>query len=101
VEELFDTRTASFAGTLAVVYAGDEPVAAHFGIRSGTVLSWWLPSYDVRMSRYSPGITLLLRMAEAAAADGLRQIDLGKGHKDYKERLKSWDLPIAEGWVER
>jgi CelD/BcsL family acetyltransferase involved in cellulose biosynthesis len=84
-----------------VLYAGDRPVAAHFGIRSETVLSWWFPAYDVDCSRYSPGLVLLLRLAEAAAAAGILQVDLGKGHEAYKESFKSADVEVAEGWVER
>jgi hypothetical protein len=84
-----------------MLYAGDRPVAGHFGLRSDAVLSAWFPSYDVSFYKYSPGLLLHLSMAEAAAAAGLRHIDLGKGFKDYKEVLKSRDLMVAEGWVER
>jgi CelD/BcsL family acetyltransferase involved in cellulose biosynthesis len=101
VEELCDTHRPDFAGVLSVLYAGDRPVAAHFGLRSATVLSWWFPAYDVEFSRYSPGLILLLRLAESAADAGIGQLDLGKGHEDYKESFKSGDIAIAEGWVDR
>jgi CelD/BcsL family acetyltransferase involved in cellulose biosynthesis len=101
VEELYETGGPDFAGVLSVLYAGDRPVAAHLGIRSASVLSWWFPAYDVEFSRYSPGLILLLRLAESAAGAGIGQLDLGKGHEDYKESFKSGDLAIAEGWVER
>jgi CelD/BcsL family acetyltransferase involved in cellulose biosynthesis len=101
VDELYETGGPDFAGVLSVLYAGDRPVAAHFGIRSASVLSWWFPAYDVEFSRYSPGLILLLRLAESAAAAGIGQLDLGKGHEDYKESFKSGDLAIAEGWVQR
>jgi len=100
-EELYQTRSSEFAGVLSVLYAGGRPVAAHFGIRSDTVLSWWFPAYDVDCSKYSPGLVLLLRLAEAAAGAGIAQLDLGKGHERYKESFKTADVAIAEGWVER
>ena len=101
VDDLYETRTEEFAGVLSVLYAGDRPVAAHFGLRSDSIVSWWFPAYDPDFGRYSPGLILLLKMAEGAAAAGLDQLDLGKGHESYKQSFKSYDLDIAEGWVER
>ncbi len=86
---------------LSSVYAGDRLVAAHLGLRSETVLAYWFPAYDPDLSKYSAGILLCLRMAEAAAADGLDHIDLGKSHALYKERLRNVGLPVAEGMVDR
>jgi CelD/BcsL family acetyltransferase involved in cellulose biosynthesis len=40
-------------------------------------------------------------MAEAAAADGIAYVDLGRGQKDYKDSLKTRDLSVSEGWVTR
>ncbi|GHI35315.1 GNAT family N-acetyltransferase [Streptomyces griseoviridis] len=88
-------------GQLSVLYAGDRPVAAHFGLRSATVLSWWFPAYDRAFGAYSPGILLHLRMLEAAAADGIRTVDLGSGPARYKESLKTRDLRVYEGAVVR
>lgn len=101
VEELYETRGRGFAGVLSMLYAGERPVAGHFGIRSESVLSWWFPAYDPHYAKYSPGLISLLWMAEAAADAGLHHIDLGRGREGYKESFKSTDLAIAEGWVER
>lgn len=88
-------------GLLSVLYADGRPVAAHFGLRSATVLSWWFPAYDRAYGTYSPGLVLHLRMLEAAAADGLRMVDLGTGPARYKESLKTRDLRVYEGAVVR
>ncbi|WP_320777365.1 GNAT family N-acetyltransferase [Streptomyces sp. CRN 30] len=88
-------------GTLSVLYAGDRPVAAHFGLRSATVLSWWFPAYDRAWGKFSPGLLMQLRMLEAAAADGVRTVDLGTGPARYKESLKTRDLRVYEGAVLR
>lgn len=101
VETLLTTRSEKFSGLLSVVRAGDLPVAAHFGLRYGPVLSDWFPAYDTQFRRYSPGLILHLRMAEALAADGLERIDLGRGVKAYKESLKSYDNFVGEGIVSR
>ncbi len=101
VEDLFATRTPECSGTLSVLYVCDRPIAAHFGLRSASVLACWFPAYDAALARYSPGLLLHFMMAEAAAARGIRYLDLGKGHSEYKESIKSGDLEVAEGWIER
>ncbi|MFE0477722.1 GNAT family N-acetyltransferase [Streptomyces sp. NPDC058947] len=88
-------------GVLSVLYAGGRPVAAHFGPRSRTVLSWWFPAYDRACAKYSPGLVLQLRMLQAAAADGIETVDLGSGPARYKESLKTRDLRVYEGVVVR
>jgi len=99
VTELYAARTAQCRGTLSMLYAGERPVAAHFGIRSESVLSYWFPAYDMQYARYSAGLALLLRMAESAAAEGIDHIDLGRGQARYKDGLKTHELPIAAGRV--
>jgi CelD/BcsL family acetyltransferase involved in cellulose biosynthesis len=88
-------------GMLSVLYAAGRPVAAHFGLRSDTVLSWWFPAYDRAYGKYSPGVLLLLRMLEAAAADGIELVDLGSGPARYKESFKTRDLRVHAGAVVR
>lgn len=101
VHHLFHTRTDRFAGILSVLYAGGRPVAAHFGLRGERILACWFPAYDPAFAKYSPGLVLHLRMAEAAAADGIAQLDLGRGQKEYKDSLKTRDIQVSEGWVTR
>ncbi|BAC74285.1 cellulose biosynthesis protein CelD [Streptomyces avermitilis] len=101
VQQLFHSRSEPFAGILSVLYADDRPVAAHFGLRSERVLACWFPAYDPAYAKYSPGLILHLRMAEAAAADGIAHLDLGRGQKDYKDSLKTREIAVSEGWVTR
>ncbi|GAA0625036.1 GNAT family N-acetyltransferase [Streptomyces crystallinus] len=97
VRYLAHTRAPGCSGVLSVLYAADRPVAAHFGLRSRTVLSCWFPSYDPEFARYSPGLVLHLRMAEAAAAAGIEVLDLGRGAAEYKDALKTGEIPVYEG----
>jgi CelD/BcsL family acetyltransferase involved in cellulose biosynthesis len=101
VRQLFHTRSEPFAGILSVLYADGKPVAAHFGLRTERVLACWFPAYDTAYAKYSPGLILHLRMAEAAAADGIAYLDLGRGQKEYKDSLKTRELAVSEGWVGR
>ena len=99
LEELLAAPSDDCRAVVSTVYAGDRPVAAHLGLRSTSVLAYWFPSYDVDLSRYSAGILLCLRMAEAGAADGIRHIDLGKSEALYKSRLMNDESPVAAGRV--
>ncbi|MFF1656458.1 GNAT family N-acetyltransferase [Streptomyces sp. NPDC058255] len=101
VQQLYHTRSEPFAGILSVLYADDKPVAAHFGLRTERILACWFPAYDPEFAKYSPGLILHLRMAEAAAADGIVHVDLGRGQKDYKDSLKTREISVSEGWVTR
>ena len=100
LERIQATHTHDFAGMLSALCAGDKLMAVHMGMRSGTILHYWFPSYDEEMARYSPGLLLLLKMAEHAPSLGLRMIDLGKGMSLYKERLMNASTPLAAGSVE-
>ncbi|MFE9648456.1 GNAT family N-acetyltransferase [Streptomyces sp. NPDC006365] len=101
VDHLFQVREEHFTGVLSVVYAGDRPVAAHFGPRSRTVFAAWFTAYDPEFRYYSPGLIMHLRMAEAAARDGVRLMDMGRGDKEYKDWLKTRELRVAEGFATR
>jgi CelD/BcsL family acetyltransferase involved in cellulose biosynthesis len=97
VDYLFSTHAPWFSGLLSVLYAGETPVAAHFGLRAGRVLAGWFPAYDTRFSRQSPGLIQHLRMAEETPVLGVHQIDLGMGEERYKQTLRSYDLHVRAG----
>ncbi|WP_221350791.1 GNAT family N-acetyltransferase [Streptomyces beigongshangae] len=101
VDHLFQVREEHFTGVLSVVYAGDRPVAAHFGPRSRTVLAAWFTAYDPELRYYSPGLIMHLRMAHAAGREGVRLMDLGRGDKEYKDWLKTRELRVGEGFASR
>ncbi|MEU0372657.1 GNAT family N-acetyltransferase [Streptomyces sp. NPDC006283] len=97
VRRLHESRADGCSGVLSVLYAGRRPVAAHFGLRSRTVLSCWFPAYEPEFAKYSPGLVLHLRMAEAAAREGIGMLDLGRGDAEYKDALKTGELRVYEG----
>ncbi|MFF8726891.1 GNAT family N-acetyltransferase [Streptomyces sp. NPDC015171] len=101
VDHLSGVREEHFTGVLSVLYAGDRPVAAHFGPRSSTVLAAWFTAYDPELPAYSPGLMMHLRTAEAAARHGVTLVDLGRGDKEYKNWLKTRELRVGEGFAVR
>lgn len=101
VERLLHTHEPDgFGGILSTLHAGDDLLAAHFGMRSQTVWHYWFPSYHHGYGNFSPGLLMLLDMAKTAQSLGLHVIDLGKGDAPYKTRMMSYGVPIAEGRIE-
>ena len=101
VERVHATQHSDFAGMLSLLFAGPRLVAGHVGMRSRTVWHYWFPAYDREFARYSPGLILLLKMAQCAEPLGLRCIDIGTGITLYKRRLMNSSVAVAEGKLER
>ena len=99
--DLLRTRGTDFAGILSTMYAGDQLLAAHFGIRSGAVLHWWFPVYDPAHAGLAPGWMLLRELVMAAPQLGFTRIDLGRGDDEYKRRAKTGETPVCQGMVTR
>ncbi len=89
------------AGVLSAIWSGDSLVAAHFGIRSASVLHWWFTAYNAAFNQYSPGAILLLKLIEHCSGTTLKRIDLGKGMESYKQSFLSGVTPLAEGAIAR
>jgi CelD/BcsL family acetyltransferase involved in cellulose biosynthesis len=84
---------------VATSRAGDQLAAVHLGLVGPEGLSWWFPAYEPALGSYSPGLLLLLDLAEAAAARSLSMIDLGRGEHGYKMRVATDSYDVAEGEV--
>lgn len=97
LEHLLTYQQGAFRGVLSVLYAGGIPVAGNFGLLHGGVFAGWFTAYDPSFRAYSPGLIQMVRMAEELADLGVHTIDMGKGEKWYKNKLKSYDLIVGEG----
>ena len=100
VKRIFITNVDGCSGVLSLLYAGDRLLAGHFGMLSRRIWHYWFPSYDPGSAKYSPGLILLLKMAEYAPGAGTPIIDLGKGMNPYKERLMNSSSLLASGRIE-
>jgi CelD/BcsL family acetyltransferase involved in cellulose biosynthesis len=96
---LLRARGTEFAGILSTLYAGEQLLAAHFGIRSGGVLHWWFPVYDPAHAGLAPGWMLLRELVLAAPELGFTRIDLGRGDDEYKRRAKTGETPVSQGMI--
>jgi CelD/BcsL family acetyltransferase involved in cellulose biosynthesis len=101
VERIRAVDEPAFGGRLSALYVGDSLVAAHFGMRSEQVWHTWFSVYEPAWSHWSPGTMLMLKMAEAAAAQGHTVMDFGKGDEEYKKALGNGGLLLAEGCLSR
>jgi CelD/BcsL family acetyltransferase involved in cellulose biosynthesis len=100
LENLLATRSVHLTGLLSAVYAGDQLVAAQFGLRTDTLLIGWFTGYEPSLGKYSPGLIHIMKLAEEMAAAGIRSIDMGGGAKNYyKETMKSYNSYTAQGVV--
>jgi CelD/BcsL family acetyltransferase involved in cellulose biosynthesis len=98
---LLHTRNTEFGGVLSTLHAGPQLLAAHFGIRSGSVLHWWFPVYDPKFAALAPGWILLRELVAASPALGIARIDLGRGNDEYKRRAKTGEVMVSQGIVTR
>jgi CelD/BcsL family acetyltransferase involved in cellulose biosynthesis len=98
---LLRTPDTSFGGILSTLHAGPHLVAAHFGIRSGSVLHWWFPVYDPEFASLAPGWLLLRELVLASPTLGITRIDLGRGDDEYKRRAKTGETLVSQGIVTR
>jgi CelD/BcsL family acetyltransferase involved in cellulose biosynthesis len=101
LEALLAADSDYLSGMLSALYAGDQPVAGQFGLRTGNLLVGWFTAYDIRFREYSPGLIQLMQTAQKLAATGLQEIHMGKGAKNFTQQLKNGDIPLAEGIVTR
>ncbi len=101
VKRIAAFQSEHFSGMTCALYAGKHLMAAHLGLRSGGVLHGWLPVYNRSFHTYSPGIMMWALLADLAPDLGVTRIDLGKGPEHYKDRLKTGDITVAQGVVDR
>ena len=101
LEHIFHCHGEAFAGMLSALYAGDQLVAAHFGMRSAHVLHLWFPAHDPAFARASPGTIRDLELIRAMPALGIERFDFGKGMTESKEYFMCGAAQVAMGSVDR
>lgn len=97
LQSLFERREGEFQGLMIGLYAGDELVAVHFGVRGGGVYHPWLASTSPEHATWSPGQVYLLRAIAAMPGLGLTTYDLGLGHDHYKKPYALSMRPVTSG----
>lgn len=101
LKALLTDQTPGFGARLAVLEAGGEPVAFEYGLRSGERYHFWMPAYEARAARYSPGILLSMYTMRQASAQGLKVFDYGFEGEAYKKHFCNRSEQVLEGVVRR
>jgi CelD/BcsL family acetyltransferase involved in cellulose biosynthesis len=106
LREFFDGETQSdipgnSRGMLSVLRAGDQIVAAHYGILEDGLLHYWFPAYDQNYAKYSPGTALFTAIVAEATDHGIHCIDMGYGEQPYKLKQTDQTGEVAFGCVSR
>lgn len=74
-------------GHLSALYAGNEPVALHYGTWGYGVVNSWVPAVNPHFRRYSPALLLYLELARHGERAGFSTMILGRGGNQTKLRL--------------
>ncbi|NNE00080.1 MAG: GNAT family N-acetyltransferase [Pirellulaceae bacterium] len=94
-----DTVPGQARGLLSVLRAGQNIVAAHYGIIEGDLLHYWFPTYDPAYRRYSPGTALFTAIVSDSTRCGIRCIDMGYGEQPYKLKQTDQTSEVAFGCI--
>ena len=97
LNSLRQQQTGPLRGAVSTLRANGQLLAVHFGIHTEHVLHYWFPTYDRQFSRYSPGLIILLELAQHCGLQHIRRIDLGKGDEDYKYSFASGTRTVLTG----
>ncbi|MEO1527741.1 MAG: GNAT family N-acetyltransferase [Planctomycetota bacterium] len=98
VKDLFDRPEGSdVRGVLSVLRAGDQVVAAHYGMVSQGLLHYWFPAYNPAFGLYSPGTALFCSLVEQSTEHGIDCIDMGYGEQPYKLKQTDTVSVVARG----
>ena len=100
LDRLQEAATPGLSGMMSALYAGDRLAAVHLGMRSERVWHHYLPTFDRELATLSPGLGLLLRMAEHAPLIGIETIDFSSGDMEYKRSASTDCIALAQGAVE-
>ncbi|WP_300553365.1 GNAT family N-acetyltransferase [Maricaulis sp.] len=90
-------RSDALGGILSTMEIDGQMAAAHFGMRSASVLHYWFPVYDPAYSTFSPGLMLFRELLRETSQDGIREAHLGPGSYDFKKRFANASFDIAQG----
>jgi CelD/BcsL family acetyltransferase involved in cellulose biosynthesis len=99
VRDLAASDREDCAGVVSLLYAGEQAVAIHLGLLGPMGLYSWMPSYDLELSRFSPGLLIWMPLIEEAAARDISRIDLGYGQHSYKFDLANDSYSVVGGAV--
>ena len=81
---------------LYMLAANGEPISIQYTLVFGNTACWRLPARVAKseLEKFGLGRIGLIKMIEALIAEGVRTIEAGPGHYDYKTRHGGIELPL-------
>jgi CelD/BcsL family acetyltransferase involved in cellulose biosynthesis len=92
--KLVDAMAASGSLHLSAIRSNEAIAACHLGFLRDGVFYYYLPTYDARWSKYSPGTLLRNLLIMSACDSGVRRFDMLLGAHDYKSRYDVTAEPV-------
>ena len=71
---------------LYMIWVGERAIAAEYAYLYNGVLTGYATAFDMDFGDYNPGQILMAFMVQDAIAEGVRELDLGRGTFEYKFR---------------
>jgi len=83
---------------ICALYLDQRPISIQYGFVWGNVCYWRLPARDTRPAFEALGLGRigLVKLIEAMLAEGVRSIEAGPGHYDYKLRHGAEERPLRQ-----
>ena len=78
---------------------GERLIAAEYNLMGKQTLHGWIPAFDHEFWSYSPGYLIQDEIIRYAAANGVRDYDLGGSAGHYKKYYANFQLPVIGGVV--
>lgn len=87
LRSLFETDHDHAIVHFSALFLDKRPIAFHFGLISQGRLLWYKPSFDVLLTRGSPGVTLACNLIRFAQRTSLGELDFTIGEEPFKSRF--------------
>jgi len=94
-----DPADRRFGGLMISLYAGDQHVAGHFGVRLGGWYHPWIGATAPNLESYGAGFVHQWKAVEAMGSLGLHTYDLGAGSDHWKRLFTSDVVEVAAGLI--
>jgi hypothetical protein len=81
--------------TVSTLSAGETLLAVHIGAVANNSLYWWVPAYNIRLARYSPGRLLLEDLLAESFARKHVRFEFLLGDENYKWHYSTHALEVG------
>ena len=89
----YDELTKELSGNnwliFTVIKSKDIPISFHFGFDYNNKIIWYKPSFEISLSKHSPGEVLLKGLLEFAIRNNKDELDFTVGNESFKMRFSN------------